>query len=124
MTGTPGPPIQRLTRRLAETPSAFLAPVAVGAVLSDVLADLGPPPPPGALDELALWAAALVDPLPALRLAPPVRPEALCAADAAARLDVVTACVRESISFLEDAMANPKRGYARRAGKAPEKPWD
>jgi len=40
MSGTPVPPIQRLTRRLAETPSAFLAPVAVGAVLSDVLADL------------------------------------------------------------------------------------
>ena len=44
MSPAAGPPVQRLTRRLAETPSAFLGPVDVAAVLSDVLADLGHEP--------------------------------------------------------------------------------
>ena len=69
------------------------------------MAALGPMPcpadEPADLDRLALWAAALVNPLPALGVAYEVRPQALAARSTAERLRVAANAIRQSIGHLD-----------------------
>lgn len=64
---------------------------------------LGPMPEPTAerAAELSWWAAALVNPLPPLGVAPEIRPQALAARSAEARLALVLRALEESSAFLQ-----------------------
>jgi len=68
--------------------------------ISGILEDLGPAPSPKDAGELALWVAALVNPLPALGVAREIRPLALSAATISARLQVVLDGIRGSIGHV------------------------
>lgn len=70
-------------------------------LLSRVLDDLGPQPPTTAPTALALWGAALINPLPPLGVATEVRGAALEAASTEDRLTLVRRAVRKSIANLE-----------------------
>jgi hypothetical protein len=70
-------------------------------LLSRVLDDLGPQPSPTAPTALALWGAALINPLPPLGVATEVRGAALEAASTEDRLTLVRRAVRKSIANLE-----------------------
>jgi hypothetical protein len=48
--------------------------------LAGVLSDLGPMPPAARPRDRAVWAAALINPLPALGVSLEIRPAVLCAA--------------------------------------------
>lgn len=65
-----------------------------------VLDDLGPMPPPEKAGELALWVAALVNPLPGLGVAYEIRPAALSARTVSERLQVVLEGIRGSIGHV------------------------
>ena len=67
------------------------------------LEDLGPPPEAHATDALALWVAALINPIPPLNLAPEIRSAALCAASAEQRLGVAFEATERSIAFLRQS---------------------
>mmetsp|Transcript_7210 Transcript_7210/g.17806 ORF Transcript_7210/g.17806 Transcript_7210/m.17806 type:complete len:155 (-) Transcript_7210:410-874(-) len=69
--------------------------------LDEVLSDLGPMPSPSNPEELALWIAALINPLPALGVAPEIRPAMLEAEDASERLEIVRLGLEKSISHLD-----------------------
>lgn len=66
-----------------------------------LLEDLGPQPSPTSPTALALWAAALVNPLPSLGVAPECRGAVLEAACAADRVSIVQRAVDRSIRNLE-----------------------
>ena len=70
-------------------------------LIDRVLDQLGPRPPTTAPTALALWAAALVNPLPSLGVAPEMRGAVLDAADGQARVALVARGVRRSIANLE-----------------------
>jgi len=65
-----------------------------------ILADLGPMPPVEEPGRLALWVAALVNPLPALGVAYEIRPAALAAATVSERLQVALQGIQTSIGHL------------------------
>lgn len=65
-----------------------------------VLADLGPMPPPEAAGHLALWVAALINPLPALGVAYEIRPAVLAAPTVTERLRVVREGIEGSIGHV------------------------
>ena len=69
--------------------------------LDDVLEDLGPMPSYEQPSRLALWAAALVNPLPGLGVAPEIRPLLMRCNSARQRLKVAKAGVDASIRSLE-----------------------
>ena len=66
-----------------------------------LLEDLGPQPSPTSPTALALWAAALINPLPSLGVAPECRGAVLEAACAADRVSIVQRAVDRSIRNLE-----------------------
>jgi len=68
--------------------------------LRSILDDLGPMPSPEDAGELALWAAALVNPLPALGVAYEIRPSVLSAKSVSTRLSAVLEGIRSSIRHL------------------------
>lgn len=70
-------------------------------LIDRVLDQLGPRPPTTAPTALALWTAALVNPLPSLGVAPEMRGAVLDAADGQARVALVARGVRRSIANLE-----------------------
>lgn len=70
-------------------------------LLDNVLDDLGPQPPALYPTALALWAAALVNPLPSMGVALEMRGAVLEARDARERLAIVLRGVRRSIANLE-----------------------
>eukprot|EP00965_Chrysotila_dentata_P216546 6189440-Pleurochrysis_carterae.AAC.2 len=65
------------------------------------MSDIGPMPPVTAPTALALWGAALINPLPPLGVAPEVRATVLSAPDAHARLRCLERALRRSIANLE-----------------------
>ena len=65
-----------------------------------VIQDLGPMPPPEAAGHLAIWVAALVNPLPGLGVAMEIRPDVLRAATVAERLEVTLEGIRGSIGHV------------------------
>lgn len=69
--------------------------------LSMVLESLGPCPTPDRPGTLALWLAALINPIPPLGVAPEVRPRVLLSGSADERLAVVYAGLARSIAILE-----------------------
>lgn len=69
--------------------------------LDRILTDLGPMPPPADPDELALYVAALINPLPALGVAYEIRPAMLVAKSAAERLQIATVGIEKSIGHLD-----------------------
>ena len=72
------------------------------AVLLDrVVDDIGPQPPTSSPTALALWGAALINPLPALGVSPECRGSVLEAGCAADRLTIVQRAVNRSIANLE-----------------------
>ena len=68
--------------------------------ISNVLRDLGPMPDADDPDDLALWAAALVNPLPALGVAVEIRPYVLEASTPMERVEASLAALNDSISKL------------------------
>ena len=88
----------RTPRRAAE-PAA--PPSSAALVLERVLVDIGPMPAATRPHSFALWAAALVNPLPPLGVAPEVRPAVLRAQGALARLEVVRRAFERSIANLD-----------------------
>ena len=88
----------RTTARAAE-PAA--PPSSAALVLERVLADIGPQPAATRPHSFALWAAALVNPLPPLGVAPEVRPAVLRAQCALARLEIVRRAFERSIANLD-----------------------
>jgi hypothetical protein len=62
-----------------------------------LLGELGPMPPAERVDSRAVWVAALINPIPALGVAPEVRPAVLAAQTSAERVEVVTQGLRVSI---------------------------
>lgn len=68
--------------------------------LAEVETELGPMPLPSHPSRLALWAAALINPLPGLGVAPEIRPIILRCDTARRRLKVATAGVNASIKSL------------------------
>ena len=71
-----------------------------GRAVDITLADLGTMPEATHGDSLALWVAALINPLPPLNLAPDVRSAALCAASTQQRLELVFEAMERSCGFL------------------------
>jgi len=71
-----------------------------GTVLDKVLKDLGPQPSSSSPTALALWGAALVNPIPSLGVALELRGAVLEAQTAKERLTIVTRGVRRSIANL------------------------
>ena len=69
--------------------------------LDHVKRALGARPPPGRPFAFALWACALVNPLPVLGVAPELRPEVLAARTATEALRAVAIGVRHSIEHVE-----------------------
>ena len=69
--------------------------------LDRILTDLGPMPPPADPDELALYVAALINPLPALGVAYEIRPAMLVAKSAAERLQIARVGIEKSIGHLD-----------------------
>mmetsp|Transcript_35707 Transcript_35707/g.90870 ORF Transcript_35707/g.90870 Transcript_35707/m.90870 type:complete len:295 (+) Transcript_35707:53-937(+) len=65
-----------------------------------ILEDLGPMPPPESAGRLALWVAALINPLPAMGVAYEIRPAALEAPSVAERLKVVFDGIEASIGHV------------------------
>lgn len=65
-----------------------------------VLDDLGPMPPPQAAGHMALWVAALINPLPALGVAYEIRPSVLAAPTVAERLRFVREGIAGSIGHV------------------------
>ncbi|CAE7350469.1 LONRF1 [Symbiodinium natans] len=79
--------------------------------LDGILRQLGPRPPctqPGAM---ALWAAALLNPLPPLGVAPELRADVLAAETAAARLQVVKRGLSASLEHLRLLANSPARRW-------------
>eukprot|EP01045_Picozoa_sp_COSAG04_P002533 COSAG04_NODE_92_length_26689_cov_12.755434_18_plen_453_part_00 len=74
--------------------------------LDGILRRLGPTPPPTRPSALAMFAGALVNPMPGLGVAKEVRASLLKAVTAAERLELVTAALRDSIKRLR--FADPK----------------
>ncbi|CAL1147012.1 unnamed protein product [Cladocopium goreaui] len=68
--------------------------------LQDILKDLGQMPPPTMADKLAMWAAALVNPLPALGVALEIRPAVLQADSLQERILIVRRGIRGSIEHV------------------------
>mmetsp|Transcript_79672 Transcript_79672/g.221703 ORF Transcript_79672/g.221703 Transcript_79672/m.221703 type:complete len:440 (-) Transcript_79672:7-1326(-) len=73
-------------------------------LVDSVLDDLGPMPPSYAPTALALWAAALVNPLPPLGVSPEMRAAVLEAPTSIRRLEMVRNGVRRSVLNLEGKM--------------------
>jgi len=79
--------------------------------LEGILRQLGPRPPctqPGAM---ALWAAALLNPLPPLGVAPELRADVLAAETVAARLQVVKRGLKASLEHLRLLANSPARRW-------------
>ena len=67
-----------------------------------LLADLGPMPEAEEADDRAFWAAALINPLPALGVAREVRPAVLRATEALERVELVHAALVDSIAKMKE----------------------
>ncbi|CAE7686063.1 unnamed protein product, partial [Symbiodinium necroappetens] len=68
--------------------------------LADILKDLGDMPEAKAPGELAIWVAALVNPIPALGVAYEIRPAVLSASSVRERLEVAIEGIRGSIDHI------------------------
>ena len=69
--------------------------------LRELLVSLGPLPPPGSPAARAIWYAALINPLPALGVAPEIRPAVLAATgDARQQLSIVIEGMKISLKYL------------------------
>ncbi|CAJ1433812.1 unnamed protein product [Effrenium voratum] len=79
--------------------------------LSSILQELGPRPPCSQPGKLALWAAALINPLPPLGLAPELRAEVLAAEDPQERLQRVRAGLQSSLAHLQALQKSPVRRF-------------
>jgi len=75
--------------------------------MDGLLKDLGPMPDAEDACERAFWAAALINPLPALGVCAEIRPVVLEAADASARLKVVHSALVDSIARLRSMPPGP-----------------
>ena len=71
--------------------------------IETLLSELGEMPDASQTAELGLWAAALVNPLPALGVAPELRVDALNCTDSIARLRIVLSGIEISLSHLQTA---------------------
>lgn len=84
-------------------------------------AELGAPPPFDRPADYALWAAALINPLPPLGVAPEIRSAMLAAADAAERLRIVSGGLEASVAHLRAMAAqSPLRRALRRLAARPQ----
>eukprot|EP00435_Cladocopium_sp_Y103_P014475 s2935_g3.t1 len=83
--------------------------------LQDILKDLGQMPPPTMADKLAMWAAALVNPLPALGVALEIRPAVLQADSLQERILIVRRGIRGSIEHAMLWMSELHPGHLPRA---------
>ena len=70
--------------------------------LVQLLADLGPMPEAEEADDRAFWAAALINPLPALGVAREVRPAVLRATEALERVELVHSALVDSIAKMKE----------------------
>jgi len=82
-------------------------------------ADLGAPPPLGRPGDYSFWAAALINPLPPLGVAPEIRPATLAAADTAERLRVVKDGLEASIQHLRAMERSPLWRVSRQLAALP-----
>ena len=70
--------------------------------LRNLLQSLGPLPPPGSPSARALWHAALINPIPAIGLAPEIRASVLAATgDARRQLLIVHEALQTSMSYID-----------------------
>jgi len=74
--------------------------------IKEVMADLGPLPPSSKPMELAMWVAALINPLPELGVSLEIRPAVLCAPTPGEALGVVLDNIKMSIENLKGG-SNP-----------------
>ena len=81
--------------------------------LEGVLELLGPAPPPSRPGALALWLAALLNPIPPLGVAPELRPRVLLSPSPDERLAVVYAGLARSLAHLEDTRRGGGGGGSR-----------
>lgn len=82
-------------------------------------AELGAAPPFERPADYAIWAAALVNPLPPLGVAPEIRPATLAAADAAERLRIVKGALEASVEHLRTMARSPLRRVLRQLSTLP-----
>ena len=75
--------------------------------LDAILSDLGPSPDADHADDLALWTAALICPLPPIGVAIDVRPAVLGATDALARVSLVGGALVDSIARMRTLPPGP-----------------
>ena len=68
--------------------------------LNDLFEQLGPMPADGAPDDLAMWAGALINPLPGLAVAPEIRPHLLAADSSHSRVAVALSGIQSSIKYM------------------------
>ena len=69
--------------------------------MRDILQSLGPLPPPGSPTARAMWYAALLNPIPALGVAPEIRPAVLAATgDVRQQLLILTKAFRISVEYV------------------------
>jgi hypothetical protein len=80
--------------------SVFCNPGRLDSLLASILSELGARPSVETPTALALWAAALLNPLPALGVAPEIRPAVLIASSAENRLAAVERGIRRSLENL------------------------
>eukprot|EP00511_Aplanochytrium_stocchinoi_P004350 CAMPEP_0204830910 /NCGR_PEP_ID=MMETSP1346-20131115/9482_1 /ASSEMBLY_ACC=CAM_ASM_000771 /TAXON_ID=215587 /ORGANISM="Aplanochytrium stocchinoi, Strain GSBS06" /LENGTH=316 /DNA_ID=CAMNT_0051961523 /DNA_START=357 /DNA_END=1305 /DNA_ORIENTATION=+ len=66
--------------------------------------DLGPMPPATSPGDRAMWVAALINPLPALGVAPEIRSNMLRATDVLERVEVVTEGIRSSLLYMKPTL--------------------
>jgi hypothetical protein len=88
--------------------------------LGALLRDLGPRPAADEADDLALWAAALLNPLPPLGVARDVRPAVLRADAPLERLVVVSDALAESIERMRRVAPGPIEAEPPRRDRDPE----
>mmetsp|Transcript_10173 Transcript_10173/g.11679 ORF Transcript_10173/g.11679 Transcript_10173/m.11679 type:complete len:399 (+) Transcript_10173:230-1426(+) len=66
--------------------------------------DLGPMPPYTAPGDRAMWVAALINPLPALGVAPEIRPSMLQATNVLERVEIATEGIRSSLIYMKPTL--------------------
>lgn len=80
-------------------------------LLATILRDLGPMPAPNRPGSFALWAAALLNPLPPLSVAPEIRVDVLAAESAHEALCIVKAAIENSVQYLHVQSKSPVRRF-------------